>query len=114
MNFSRIRPGDLVWRSHDPELDKVARPYLEATSPVHKQPVRVRLIAHAGKPMRAEWELVEHPGVRITDPLGWEVSRREASAYLDRVSRETSETWGIPVDGRVEQGHPAERITAIA
>lgn len=52
--------------------------------------------------------------MRITDPLGWEVLRREASAYLDRVAKETNETWGIPVDVRVEQGRPAERITAIA
>lgn len=58
--------------------------------------------------------IAEHPGVRITDPLGWEVSRREASAYLDRVAKETSETWGMPVEGRVEQGRPAERIAAIA
>jgi len=58
--------------------------------------------------------IAEHPGVRITDPLGWEVSRREAAAYLDRVSKDTSETWGILVEGRVEQGHPAERITTIA
>ena len=26
VNTSRIRPGDLVWRTHDPEVDKLARP----------------------------------------------------------------------------------------
>jgi U32 family peptidase len=41
----RIRPGDLVWRTHDPDLDKVARPYTEAAAPVHKQPVGVRAVA---------------------------------------------------------------------
>jgi nucleotide-binding universal stress UspA family protein len=56
----------------------------------------------------------EHSGVRITDPVDWEVSRREASAYLDPLAKNVSETWGLSVDSRVEQGRPAERITAIA
>jgi len=56
----------------------------------------------------------EHSGGRITDPLGWEVLRREASAYLDRLASEVKNTWGLSVDTRVEQGRPAERITAIA
>lgn len=58
--------------------------------------------------------LAEHPAVHITDPLGWEVSRREASAYLDHLAKETSEAWSVFVESRVEQGRPAERITAIA
>src|SRR5262249_48792864 len=28
IDASSIRPGDLVWRTHDPDLDKLARPYL--------------------------------------------------------------------------------------
>jgi nucleotide-binding universal stress UspA family protein len=56
----------------------------------------------------------EHSGARITDPLGWEVSRREAAAYLDGLAKDVRETWGLAVDCRVEQGRPAERITAIA
>lgn len=56
----------------------------------------------------------EHSGARITDPLGWEVSRREATAYLDGLAKEASVAWGLSVDSRIEQGRPAERITAIA
>jgi nucleotide-binding universal stress UspA family protein len=56
----------------------------------------------------------EHSGARITDPLGWEVSRREASAYLERLAGELTETRQLRVDCRVAQGRPAERIIAIA
>lgn len=56
----------------------------------------------------------EHAGGRITDPLGWEVSRREAAAYLGRLATEARETWGLAVDSQIAQGRPAERITAIA
>src|ERR1039457_1626722 len=37
LDFARIRRGDLLWRTHDPDIDKAARPYLEATTPVRKQ-----------------------------------------------------------------------------
>ena len=30
VKFGRIRTGDLVWRTSDPEIDRVVRPYLEA------------------------------------------------------------------------------------
>lgn len=58
--------------------------------------------------------VLEHSGAHITDPLGWEVARREAAAYLDRLAREASAKWGLAVDSRIEQGRPAERIIAIA
>ncbi len=58
--------------------------------------------------------LHEHSGAHITDPLGWEVARREASAYLEALARTAREAWGLSVDCRIEQGRPAERIIAIA
>jgi putative protease len=57
VNFSRIRAGDLVWRTHDPDLDRVVKPYLDPAAPVAKQPVRVHVIAHEGEPLTAEWSV---------------------------------------------------------
>src|SRR5262249_21875129 len=72
----RIRPGDLVWRTHDPEIDKLVRPYAEATSPLRRQPVRVRVRARQGQPLETEW-LAGH--VRVTvcspEPLGEALQR---------------------------------------
>ena len=77
---TRIRPGDLLWRTHDPDLDKVARVFAEATAPVHKQQVDVRVTAHEGAPLEAEWVLVEQPEVSVTvrsvEPLG--IARSQA------------------------------------
>ncbi|MCX6048272.1 MAG: DUF3656 domain-containing protein [Chloroflexi bacterium] len=74
VNFSRIRPGDLVWRTHDPELDKAARPFTQATTPVHKQSVQIRVTAQEGAPLVVDWALVEQPDdwitVRSSEPLG--------------------------------------------
>lgn len=56
----------------------------------------------------------EHPGPHTTDALGWEIARQEARAYLEQHEQETAQALGRPVATRLEQGHPAERIVALA
>jgi putative protease len=63
IRFDRIRAGDLVWRTHDPDLDRAARPYLEPAAPVARQTVNVHVIARAGEPLVAEWSV---RGIRAT------------------------------------------------
>jgi len=74
VNFSRIRPGDWVWRSHDPDLERMARPLTQAAGPVHKQAVCVRATAHEGEPLTLVWSLAAQPQVQVTvqsaEPLG--------------------------------------------
>jgi nucleotide-binding universal stress UspA family protein len=53
-------------------------------------------------------------GPRTHDALGWEISRQEARGYLDRVEREVAQALGQPVEVRLEQGRPAERIIDLA
>src|ERR1019366_6869590 len=40
----RIRRGDLVWRTHDPDVDKAARVYTEAAAPLRKQAVALHVV----------------------------------------------------------------------
>ena len=67
----RIRHGDLVWRTHDPELDKLVRPFVEPAAPVRKQPVTVRVVAREGAPLCTGWT-VGHTSVTVESaaPLG--------------------------------------------
>jgi len=60
LNATRIRPGDRVWRTHDPETDKSARPYTAAAAPVSRQKVNVRVVAREGQPLALEWSLPAH------------------------------------------------------
>ena len=64
--FNRIRPGDLLWRTNDPALDKAVRLYTEAAAPVHKQPLHVLATARVGEPLRMVWSLLEQPQVQAT------------------------------------------------
>ncbi|HEY1755450.1 MAG TPA: DUF3656 domain-containing protein [Bryobacteraceae bacterium] len=54
IDASRIRPGDLVWRTDDPALAKAVRGL-----PVHKQPIRVHAIARVGEPLTITWKVRE-------------------------------------------------------
>jgi putative protease len=65
VKFSRIREGDLVWRTSDPEIDRIVRPYLEAATPLHKQTVRLEAHAHVGEKLRLVWALEKRPDVQV-------------------------------------------------
>jgi putative protease len=77
LNFARIRAGDLVWRSHDPELDRVVRQFLEPAAPLRKQPLTVRVDAQEGRPLQIEWKLPSGRSVITTsdEPLAHANSR---------------------------------------
>ncbi len=85
LNASRIRRGDLIWRTHDPNLDKVVRPYLEAATPLRKQPVRVKVTAREGQALQTEWSVEageRDGGVRAVAGKGARIapSRRSSCA----------------------------------
>jgi putative protease len=73
VRFSRIRAGDFLWRTHDPEIDRIARPFLDASAPLARQRVNVSVEAREGAPLRAVWSLEMQPqisaSVESPDPL---------------------------------------------
>jgi nucleotide-binding universal stress UspA family protein len=56
----------------------------------------------------------EHSAPRSHDAVSWEIARQEAQGYLERLGKEGSEALGRPVDMRLEQGDPVERIVDLA
>jgi U32 family peptidase len=86
IKFHRIRPGDLIWRTHDPELDKVARRFTEAAAPIYRQPLRARITAHEGAPLQIDWAMVEDLLVTVSvcseEPLGTAQNRTVTESYL--------------------------------
>ena len=77
VDHTRIRPGDLVWRTHDPALAAWVKPFLDPAAPVHRQPVSVKVEARAGQPLRTAWTLTNAPRA---NGLGVEV---ESAATLE-------------------------------
>jgi putative protease len=66
IRFDRIRPGDLVWRTSSVETANAARPFIEPSSPVSRQPVRIHVTAREGSPLLAEWSLMRSPALQVT------------------------------------------------
>jgi nucleotide-binding universal stress UspA family protein len=56
----------------------------------------------------------EHAGLQTNDALGWEISRQEAQKYLEKLRVAVTQALGRPVDTRLEQGRPAERLVNLA
>jgi U32 family peptidase len=88
INFERIRIGDLVWRTHDPDLDKVARPFTQTKTPVHKQPILIRVTAHEGAQLEMEWVLAEQPDISVKVHSADSLSPAQNRAITDQFLRE--------------------------
>ena len=65
VDFSRIRAGDWLWRSSDPDLDRAVK-----MLPVRRQVVDVTVSARAGGPLETSWKLRDRPGlvVKVASP----------------------------------------------
>jgi len=61
VNMRRVRAGDLLWRTDDPEVERAARPFTRPAAPLRRQPVAVRVTARAGAPLELEWRLLSPP-----------------------------------------------------
>ena len=74
IRFDRIRAGDLLWRTQDADVDRVAKPFLNAAQPLAKQPLHVHVEAREDAPLRTTWSLAKSPDVQVTiesaTPLG--------------------------------------------
>jgi putative protease len=73
VDFSRIRARDLLWRTHDPDLDRIVKPYLNPASPIARQLVDVRVALTSDDKLETLWTLAANPHISVTvtsaDPL---------------------------------------------
>ena len=90
---ARIRPGDLLWRTDDPALEKLLKPVTQPTAPLHKQQLHVLAEAAPDQPLRLTFSLVIHPEISVAvtspDPLPPALNRSldlpALRAQLDRL-----------------------------
>lgn len=121
VDFKRVRPGDLVWRTHDPEIRKAVKPFLEASAPVARQPVRVHAVATEGAPLETRWTLAETPEIEVlvssAEPLGRAQNRTLETEYLrDQIGRLGATPYrlaGITLDLKGEPFAPASMLNAV-
>jgi len=114
----RIRPGDLVWRTHDPDVDKAAKPYLEPAAPVRRQPVTVRATARVGELLETEWR-VGAVSARIRSEAPLEAARGRAltpeylAAQLSRLGGTPYELAGVELDSEGAPFAPSSALNQL-
>ncbi|MBX0328219.1 U32 family peptidase [Oscillochloris sp. ZM17-4] len=121
LDFSRIRPGDLLWRTHDPDLDRAARPYIAPAAPLRRQPLTARVVAHEGAPLELTFALVSRPelsaSVRSAEPLGHAQRRAVDEAYLreqlGRLGGTPYELAGLELDIQGEPFAPSSLLNSL-
>ena len=119
IDSGRIRRGDLVWRTHDPDIDKLVRPYVEAGTPLRKQAVDVRAIAREGAPLVTEWRVRDvKVAVESDTPLGDATNRTVDEEYLreqfGRLGNTPYELAGVdPILARATGTGPAPAVLAL-
>ena len=95
----RIRPGDVVWRTHDPDVDRAARKFTHATAPVARQTVDIHVRAREAEPLAVEWTLRAHPRIRVhrntAAPLG---AARDRGITLDLLRDQFGRLGGTPYE----------------
>lgn len=97
IQWNRIRRGDLVWRTDDPEVERAARPFVSAQSPVQRQPVDVAISASQGQPLHMTWRLASDPLFSVTvtsaEPLTAATSQ---GMSRERVAEQVGRLGGTP------------------
>ncbi len=99
IQFHRVRPGDIVWRSDDPDVDRAARKFTEASAPVARQLVNIRVRAREGEPLATEWLIEAHPeiAVQVQSPSALEKART-GGVTIDQLREQLGRLGGTPYE----------------
>jgi U32 family peptidase len=113
IDSSRIRPGDLLWRTHDPAIEKALR-----ALPSYRQPVRVYVAARAAEPLRVTWTTRDHSIETISDqPLesahNRAITEEYLAAQLGRLGNTPYELAGISLDVEGSPFAPASLLNRL-
>ncbi|MFC3834527.1 MULTISPECIES: U32 family peptidase [Deinococcus] len=79
---ARVRVGDPVWRTHDPQLAARVKPLVDAADPVHTRPVAAHFRGHVGEP----------PALTLTDDHGHRVTATLPDALAPARNRALDDT----------------------
>lgn len=95
VDFSRIREGDMVWRTNDPQLKKKLKPWTTAQKPVFTRGLSFEVKAEIGQPLEitAKAESGEEASFRSEKPL--EVAQQRA-LDLEMLHEKLARLGGTP------------------
>ena len=77
IDLRRVKPGDRIWKTNDPALDKRLRQSFETDKPYRVFPLHVRVSGAEGQPLRTWWTDVEKgTTVEVASELELEIAKK--------------------------------------
>jgi putative protease len=77
VNFRRIHPGDKVWKTSDPELDRALRQSFSGPAPHFRRPIDLEVQGRAGQPLTVIGRDEEGRVVEVTSALPLAVAQNQ-------------------------------------
>ncbi len=88
LKFERIRGGDLLWRTNDPDLHKAAQLYTQGQINVQKQGLRMRVRAYVSEPLRLECSLIKFPHIKASTSSPTLLTAAQTQAFSETLLQE--------------------------
>ena len=84
IDYSRIRAGDLVWRTHDPQLAKIYKPIIESNEPLYTRALSFKVQATLDNPLVISANTQEGLSVMVKGNIVAALAQKRAldEAYL--------------------------------
>jgi putative protease len=77
VDLRRVHPGDRIWKTSDPALDRRLRQTFETDKPYRAFPVRVSAAGRAGEPLRTVWtDILAGVSVKVDSALTLAVAEK--------------------------------------
>ncbi len=95
VNFTRVAPGHLLWKTDDPELNKRVRATFAGDAPRFQRPVKLEVHGHAGAPLTliARDELGHVAKAQSTAPL---IAAEKQPLTTERLTEQLGRLGGTP------------------
>jgi putative protease len=119
VDYARIRPGDLVWRTHDPSLVAAVKPFLDPAAPVRRRPVSVRVVAREGSPLLSVWTLPGGASVEVAAPAPLQAARNRSLSVemlreqFGRLGGTVYELHSLELDAESETFAPVSQLNEM-
>ena len=77
IDLRRVKVGDKLWKTNDPELDKALRQTYAGEQPRFKRPVSIVVTGRAGEPLTATMKDAQHHSVQASTQTALDVARNK-------------------------------------
>jgi U32 family peptidase len=114
LDFARIQPGHLVWKTNDPELDRRVRQSYEGAQIRYRRPLHLEIHGHAGAPLTLIARDDDGHVAKVESAKPLEIAHKQPLT-TDRLRDQLGRLGGTPFElGTLENRLEGDVILAVS